>query len=402
MKLYRDTDYYTNYTGITMLYNYKALPIIYRLLQLNTMDILPLPFRTLSFTGLWNKDSNFSFVKSIYKIFVVTSIFHFTISEAVGFLKICNTEEDSTQGLFLSFTFAALCLKILNFLFQQEKMSDIIQNFRVQSFQPKSPDEKVIWEKYNCEAKRIFLIFLILSQSSGLCFLTLPFMETGFENITLPFKTYQPYNVANSQLYSITYILQLLEAFYGVLINVSLDSMVYGFILLLCAQYEILCLRLMKIDDNNNFLLKTYVDHHVQIKSQICKIQHFFMRVISTLFFFSLITLGASIFKIIELKLLSIECFTMCLYLTCMLFQIFLYCHHGHELTLKSKIVINAIYNSNWTPLNSKNRKSLQLIMQYSAKGVVISHRGQCILNLNTFVWIIKTSYSALNILRKE
>ncbi|XP_051166327.1 odorant receptor 46a-like [Leptopilina boulardi] len=158
----------------------------------------------------------------------------------------------------------------------------------------------------------------------------------------------------------------------------------------------------MKIDDNNNFLLKNYVEHHVQIKNQIFRIQQFFMRVITILFFFSLITLGACIFKIIELKLLSIECFSMCLYLTCMLFQIFLYCYHGHELTLKSKIVLNAVYNSNWTSLNSKNRKSLQFIMQFSSMGVVISHHGQCTLNLNTFVWIMKTSYTALNVLRKE
>ncbi|XP_043467286.1 odorant receptor 46a-like [Leptopilina heterotoma] len=281
-------------------------------------------------------------------------------------------------------------------------MAEIIKDFQVENFQPISREEKIIWEKYNQQAKRIFLVMMILCQSSGLCFLTLPFVETGFGNMSLPFKTYQPYDVASSQVYWFTYVLQLFAAFYGVLINVSMDTMVYGFILLLCAQYEILSLRLVKIDGNENFLLKSYVDHHVHIKNQVFKIQHFFMRIVATLFFFSLITLGASIFKIIELKLLSIECFTICLYLICILFQIFVYCYHGNELTLKSKIILNAIYNSNWTQLNCKNKKSLRFIMQFSAKGVIISHRGQCVLNLNTFVWIMKTSYSALSVFRKE
>ncbi|XP_043467284.1 odorant receptor 94a-like [Leptopilina heterotoma] len=299
------------------------------------MDILPLHFRTLSYSGLWTDNSNSSLIKSFYKLLVISLIFHFTISEAAGFIKTCASEEDSTQGLFLSFTFVALCLKICNFTFQRGKMSEIIKDFQIENFQPTSREETVIWEKYNKKARRIFLIIMILSQSSGLCFLALPFVETGFGNSSLPFKTYQPYDVASSQVFWFTYVLQLFAAFYGVLINVSMDTMVYGFILLLCAQYEILSLRLVKIDGNENFLLKSYVDHHVHIKNQ-------------------------------------------------------------------SKIILNAIYNSNWTQLNSKNKRSLRFIMQFSAKGVVISHHGQCVLNLNTFVWIMKTSYSALSVLRNE
>ena len=267
------------------------------------MEILSLNFKTLSYCGLWNENIKFSLLKSVYKILVVSIIFHFTISEAIEFVRTCGLAEDSTQGLFISFTFIALCFKTLNFILRRKEMLNLIKKFGSNICQPNSPEEWIIFKKYTREINRIFLTIMILSQTSGLAFLTLPFLQTRLENITLPFKTYQPYEISNSALYLSTYILQLLAAFYGVLMNVSFDTMVYGFILLICAQYEIFCLRLMKIDDQyENFAIKTFVDHHVLIQDLISSTQSFFMKVVTPLFFFSLITLGASIFKIIQVN----------------------------------------------------------------------------------------------------
>ncbi|XP_033208298.1 odorant receptor 46a-like [Belonocnema kinseyi] len=366
------------------------------------MEILPMNFKTLSYCGLWSENVKFHFLKSVYKTLVVVLIFHFTIAEAIEFVKTCGSEEDSTQGLFLSFTFLALCFKILNFVLDRKEMLNLLAKFSSDICQPNSSEEWVIFKRCTQQIDRIFLTFMILSQTSGIAFLTLPFLETGLVNVTLPFRTYQPYDVSNNALYLATYTLQLLAAFYGVLLNVTFDTMVYGFILLICAQYEILCHRLLKIEYHcSNFSIKKCVHHHVIILDLISSTQSFFMKVVTPLFFFSLITLGASVFKIIQLNLLSIEFFTMALYLMCMMSEIFCYCSYGNELTLKSKNVIDAVYCSNWVKFDSIERKGLRFIMHMSVRGKVISHHGQCILNLNTFVWIIKTSYSALNVLQK-
>ena len=50
---------------------------------------------------------------------------------------------------------------------------------------------------------------------------------------------------------------------------------------------------------------------------------------------------------------------------------------------------MDAAYSSSWVDLRYTERKSLRFMMQMSFKGNIISHRGQCILSLNTFVWVI-------------
>jgi len=52
-------------------------------------------------------------------------------------------------------------------------------------------------------------------------------------------------------------------------------------------------------------------------------------------FFFSLVIVCTSIFILTKKKLLSIEFFSMLLYLNGMLLQLFYYCWYGNELELK-------------------------------------------------------------------
>ncbi|XP_051166257.1 putative odorant receptor 71a [Leptopilina boulardi] len=90
----------------------------------------------------------------------------------------------------------------------------------------------------------------------------------------------------------------------------------------------------------------------------------------------------------------------MIAYCSCMLLQIFLYTFYGNKLIEKSQSVADAVYNSDWLNVDSAQRRELKFIMQISSKGTILSHHGQCILNLNTFVWIVKASYTALSVLR--
>ncbi|XP_014480195.1 PREDICTED: odorant receptor 33b-like [Dinoponera quadriceps] len=83
-----------------------------------------------------------------------------------------------------------------------------------------------------------------------------------------------------------------------------------------------------------------------------------------------------------------------------MLFEILLYCWYGNELDLKMKSVAYAIYVSNWMAVSAKQRKSLMLVMLISQRGRILSFYGFSDLILNTFMSILKTSYSAFNLLQ--
>jgi len=63
----------------------------------------------------------------------------------------------------------------------------------------------------------------------------------------LPFKTYLPYSISDFFSYIATYLQHVGAIFYGVLLNVAFDSLVYGFTVHVCGQIELLRHRLSEI-----------------------------------------------------------------------------------------------------------------------------------------------------------
>ena len=220
-------------------------------------------------------------------------------------LKLCLTSEDVTEGLVLPFTLLYVNFKMLNFLLNQEKILNIVEKFRKKICQPVSPEERAILEKYTRKIDRIFAIIWITYQLCGSAFLVLPFLENEVQNHTLPYKTYQPYDLSSNIPYYCNYAVQVVADLYSCSVQVSLDNFVYGLMFLVCAQYELLSHRLTTIgNEKEKFSLKEMIDHHVLIQDIIFSIQKCFISVVTPLFVFSLITFGASIFRITQVSIL--------------------------------------------------------------------------------------------------
>lgn len=132
---------------------------------------------------------------------------------------------------------------------------------------------------------------------------------------SLPFKMYVPYSITTLLPYVLTYLQQSTAVIYGILLNVSFDSLVYGFIIHTCGQIELLCYRLTEIfrflQENNeksannaieSFAIAECVKHHILVYNITYKIQSLFVWTVATLFFFSLITLCTSIYQMSKVK----------------------------------------------------------------------------------------------------
>lgn len=158
------------------------------------------------------------------------------------------------------------------------------------------------------EAKKIACAFMIISQISGLLILIIPLMTQNERQ--LPLKMYVPYSMVELLPYLLTYLEQVGAVFYGILLNVALDSLVYGLIIHTCGQIELLCYRLSEtfrfLQENNKekkygaiekFAIAECVRHHILVCNVTYRIQSLFMWIIAILFFFSLITLCSSIYQ---------------------------------------------------------------------------------------------------------
>ncbi|EFN73176.1 hypothetical protein EAG_05302, partial [Camponotus floridanus] len=153
----------------------------------------------------------------------------------------------------------------------------------------------------------ISCVYMFMCQITGLLFLIMPLLIQ--DKRSLPFKTYIPYSTTTLLPYVLTYLHQSIGLIYRILLNVSLDSIVYGFIIHTCGQIELLCHRLRQIFQflqNNNeknaiaiesFAIAECVRHHILVYNIMYKIQSLFMWNVAALFFFSLINLCTNIYQ---------------------------------------------------------------------------------------------------------
>ncbi|KAL2725887.1 odorant receptor 46a-like [Vespula maculifrons] len=333
-----------------------------------------------------------------HRSMVVTIIFYFTLVQFIKVIVSHENLEDITESLFMIFTYVALCFKCLNFLLRKEKLLILLNLLREKIYRPRNLMEAKILENYSRRAKWCTLSFMALCQSTAVALITAPIMELHRSTRPLPCRAYIPYSIEGLHAYLATYLIHAASIIYGILLNVSLDSLVYGLTLHVCGQIDILCERCMQtIREGNSNEIKACVRHHVFIHDLVRRIEYLFIWTVAFLLFFSLVTLCTTIFQMSKKNPFTVEFCSYVLYTGCIMFQIFCYCWYGNELRLKGKEVADAIYNSDWVMSTQSDRRNLQFLMRISQKELTLSYHRIFSLNLDAFTWVSNISFLFLN-----
>ncbi|XP_063905155.1 odorant receptor Or1-like [Zophobas morio] len=80
-------------------------------------------------------------------------------------------------------------------------------------------------------------------------------------------------------------------------------------------------------------------------------------------------------------------------------FQILFYCHYGTLLYEENNSLINAICMGPWYQYDVKIRKMLLIIMERSKRPMILTAGAVINVTLETFVWVLKSSYSLVAVL---
>lgn len=261
--------------------------------------MLPLNFRTLAYCGLWfDGKSRFVFLRRCWGVLIVATVFYFTFVGVIELYLLRKNVEELVDVMFLCVTYILLCLKILNFKLRHGGLLKLLEHFRLELCRATSSEEEVILQEYSKKASGIFQNILVLSQVTGVFFCILPFVTLNPADYVLPFQTHQFYDDTSTVGFLSTYFIQFVALTFGIFINVSMDTMVYGFIILATGQFTLISYRIAKsTKDNDKTLLRQSSIHHAHMKKTVREIQNVFVGAIAPLFFFSLLTLCASIFQ---------------------------------------------------------------------------------------------------------
>ncbi|XP_011883219.1 PREDICTED: putative odorant receptor 92a [Vollenhovia emeryi] len=374
------------------------------------MHTLPLSFALLTYTGYWrpvNLTSAKYWTYIIYSIAMNFLLYSFTFCGLVDCFMVEDFEMFIEKfSLFLSIL--GVSCKVTNLTLRRDEIIGLADMLLKDICVPRDDREADIQRRFDRSAKIITIFCEILNESTtffGAIAQFLYFINTR----TLLMFEWVP-------AYWATMFHQTIGLMVCANASVAHETLISGFMIQTCAQLDILCHRFRTLPDSlrearkcstskDDFkarerrLIRELVHHHRHVYRFAERINTVFTLMIFLQFTVSSTVLCLSIYKMLTKDLMSIDFAWSSTYLGCMLMQIYLYCWFGNEVTLKSTEIGSAVYEMDWPMLPTDLMKTLLVIITRSKRPIKITSGYIVTLSNESFMKIIKTSYSAYNIL---
>ncbi|KAJ3663646.1 hypothetical protein Zmor_007886 [Zophobas morio] len=216
---------------------------------------------------------------------------------------------------------------------------------------------------------------------------------------TLDTDMFQPKNTIQMSAIQISTCIVYITA-----IHINIDALVAALNVFNGSQFDILCDNLRNLHKLGENILKNFigcVKHHKEILSFADKSNRFLNWILFVQFFVFAFCIGITLFQLTLVVPMSNEFFSLLSYGVAITMQIFMYCWFGNEIEVKSSNIPYAAFECQWTDFSEKIKKKLLFFTLVSQKPVRFSAINLFYLNLDTFLRILKTSYSYFALLHQ-
>ncbi|XP_024939013.1 odorant receptor coreceptor-like [Cephus cinctus] len=299
---------------------------------------------------------------------------------------------------FLLFTRIGQSVKLVNFLFRQKHLERMFLQLKEPMFIPKRPKHFTVMKTAMTGVRRDTMIFYVFTVSTILCWAMLPLINKS-EVKELPLMGWFPFNVTVSPAYEFAYIYQVTSVLLNACVNVMVDTLTSGLLILMGAQIDMPKDNLLSLANDISKMTQAEIAYVNSIKmyrsklmfaisnktvgmaesspkyelndasetvnvANVCEatgyedilharipanIEHFtalvkftndvrgiFQIGIMSQFLVSSVIICLTCYELSLVSPNSMEFASMLQYMVCMLFQIFCYCWHGNEIIEKS------------------------------------------------------------------
>ncbi|THK32911.1 odorant receptor 89 [Diachasma alloeum] len=388
------------------------------------MALLKESFLLLHYFGIWpsvdwQPRTWKTIVYSLYTCYVIFSIYWFTISGSVYLLVISDDVEDFSDTSFMLLSMLAICAKVIIAISKRSEIISVLTALENHPHKPVNLETQLSQDKTD-ERIRFFTICYGGLTEATVCYGTIaPF----FQNIPfgfLPYKAWSPYDYSSSLIYWCTFCQQLISVFMAANLNIGFDTIIFGILMQICTQFNMLKCRLKMIVDefdakqimmrsaSDPMILRSYekyivdcVKYHTAIFRISKKINYIFNSIIFVQYSASAIVICVSVLLISQMPMSSPKFMTVAMYVACMLLQILMFCAAGNEVTLECESLTTTIYNTKWYLLSPSMKKCLGLMMVRTLRPVIFVSHHIIILSLQSFCILLKSSYSAYTMLQQ-
>ncbi|XP_029665545.1 putative odorant receptor 85d [Formica exsecta] len=365
------------------------------------MRVMQVPLKILMVAGCWPPVSWSSLCKQIayntYTILVSLLLLTFMVPQFVDVIIHIKNPDDFTDTLYLMLAMVMACAKMLSLLINRKNIEILTNALMEKPFRPLESDEIEIRQKFDNIIQTNTILYAIMIETTCTC-MNISSFFTDFRRGNLAYREWIPYEYSSGIMFYIIYFRQLISLTAASVVNVACDCLICGLLLHIYCQIEILQCRLKKcLRGRGN--LGECVHEHNHIYKFAYMVNEKFRVIIAVQFTVSMLVVCSNLYKMAKITL-SAEYIPLMLYTFCMALQILIYCWYGNKVRLKSIQLSDEIFGMDWVKLDKKMKENLIMIMNRSLRPIEFSSIHIVTVNLDSFVKLLKTSYSVYSILQ--
>ncbi|XP_011330262.1 odorant receptor 13a isoform X3 [Ooceraea biroi] len=362
------------------------------------MQILSLNFLMYTVGGIWRPikwcSSGLKVLYNIFTILVLLSLYFLVLTQFLDIVLIVDNIDDFTTNSLMLLTIVAVCCKATLVVVRRNAIINLVRMLLKDPYKLRDADEMAIQRKFDTFIRSYSIKYSLLCTTSltGVTIGSVLNIIQGY----LPYRVWLPYDSNIATMFWITSMQQIISLIFATVINVGTETLISGFILQTCAQIEIFQNRLHKL------MINQTTAYMKQSLASSCKGTSIFSEYIRHhLKIYDIIVLCTSVYYLSQ-HITESGSATFIVYTIGMFVQIYIYCWSGNEAILKSTSVGDVIYQLDWHLLSVSEKKDLLMIMIRTTIPIKFTSSFLITLSHESYSNILKTSYSAFNLLQRS
>nr|QZA75627.1 odorant receptor 27 [Plutella xylostella] len=365
-------------------------------------------------TGVWFPDKiKNKYYKILYVVYAVlyqgVCFFGIVLIEILRLLEVLGDIEKTAQVSLLLLTHLAQFAKIVTIWGRQSRIKHLLHTLESPAFNREESEKKFILDKTTKLASLVCNTYSSLVFVTAAMFGAFPMFQADFY-VPLAYPTFS----TSSPMYYTVYGYQLFSIIVNAFGNTGMDNLIGGLTGLASAQLDLLSHELTRVGDGSedpagslgysiecNKRAVHCLKYHQKIIRFVEEIESIFGVAVFCQFASSCIIACMTAFRM-TITNEPTQIINLVFYLLTILIELLVYCYFGDVLINKSQQVAEAVYASSWQQTSLKTQRSLMLLMLRAQRPLSITAGKQFNLSLETFVVILKSSYSYFAVLNNN
>ncbi|KAJ3648705.1 hypothetical protein Zmor_020486 [Zophobas morio] len=362
----------------------------------------------LKILGLWPSGNTYTIdVYSTYSLIsILAFIYGHNFFQAINIYFIFPDLEAIAGTIFVTLSEMLTMVKTYYVVQNMQMLKQLMVDINEDHFQPRNSTQiKMIEPSLNFWKTTSTLLW---GMSGGAVFFwaTYPILDGSVKENRLPFLAWYPYDTTISPFYEITYIYQIISVAFIAATTLTIDTLIAALNVFIGAQCDILCdnLKYVFVEDRLNASvakLLSCFNHHKEILRFAYDSNNFFNWIVFVQFFISGASIGITMFQLTITTPFSSEFFSLVTFGNAIIVEIFMYCWFGNEVEIKSANIPVAIFHSDWLKAAEKTKKDMVFFLMRCQRPIKMSALNLFYLSLETFVRILRTSWSYFALLNQ-